>query len=92
MDIRRQEDKLLHYWNIIRHALLGMVILALVMFVVFVLPSVDRDRNDQNGVDRRNRTRDTIECESKGGLMGQGTCFDVDSIIPLVGAREKYKD
>lgn len=88
MDIKRQEDPLLYYWDIIRQVFVGLVVIAFVMFLFFFLPGVDRERKDRMGISRRNSERDTIECEGKGGLMGQGTCFDVDSIIPLVGARE----
>ena len=74
----------------------GVLLFALFLwFLVFILWPYDEFSSERNGVDQRNHRRDRIECEAKGGLLGgparDVTCFDVDSIIPLVGVREKYK-
>lgn len=61
-----------------------------------------RSNSDRNAVDQRNHKRDRIECESAGGFLGESgynrsesiysICHDVDSLIVLNGAREKYSE
>lgn len=77
--------------------IIGVVTILMLRF----LPGFERNRHARNAVDQRNHQRDRIECESKGGFLGEGgyrrqnmvysVCHDVDSLITLTGDREFYR-
>lgn len=75
------------------------LVIAAIIAMIFFSGTPGRSSSDKNGVDQRNHKRDRIECESKGGFLGQGgwtqdsgysICHDVDSLIVLNGPREEH--
>lgn len=71
-----------------------LLVLALVLLSACTADTLEFDRKV-----RRDRQRDAQECRTKGGLLvhheddgdsgrRSSSCFAIDSIIPMTGARE----
>lgn len=76
-----------------------LIIVSAIAFILILFLNTPNwgEVEERNRLSQRNHKRDRIECESKGGLLGQGgwtqddgysICHAVDSFIVLNGPRE----